>query len=66
MAPIARAEPAGSQNAPGHRPYVFIPLNREHDGMVPAAPDLRDWLISLAAFARRAADRHVGIGFVIS
>ena len=33
---------------------------------VTAAPDLRDWLISLAAFARRAADRHVGVGFVIS
>ena len=109
--------------------HVFIPLNREHDGMVPtdddqarfeslpvplalwgpfqqclsehlseltegqidreemfwfdaahvnamiavveaeavtAAPDLRDWLISLAAFARRAADRHVGVVFVIS
>ena len=108
---------------------VFIPLNREHDGMVPsdddnarfeslpvllalwepfqqrlskhlseltegqidreekfcfeaahvnamiavveaeavtAAPDLRDWLMSLAALARRAADRHVGVGFVIS
>jgi hypothetical protein len=108
---------------------VFIPLNREHDGMVPsdddqrhfeslpvplalwepfqrclsmhlseltegqidreetfwfeaahvnamiavveaeavtAPPDLRDWLMSLAAFARRAADRHVGVVFVIS
>ena len=108
--------------------HVFIPLNREHDGMVPtgddwahfeslpvplalwepfqqclskhlseltegqidreetfrfdvahvnamiavveaeavtAAPDLRDWLMSLAAFARRAADRHVGVIFVI-
>jgi hypothetical protein len=33
---------------------------------VTAAPDLRDWLMSLAAFARRAADRHVGVGFVIS
>ena len=33
---------------------------------VAAAPDLRDWLISLAAFARRAADRHVGVVFVIS
>ena len=109
--------------------HVFIPLNREHDGMVPAnddqahfeslplplalwepfqqclsehlseltggqidreetfsfeaahvnamiavveaeavtaAPDLCYWLISLAAFARRAADRHVGVVFVIS
>ena len=109
--------------------HVFIPLNREHDGMVPtdddlahfeslpvpfalwepfqqclskhlseltegqidreetfrfdaahvnaiiavveaeavtAAPDLSDWLISLAAFARRAADRRVGVVFVIS
>jgi len=109
--------------------HVFIPLNREHDGMVPtdddqahfeslpvplalwepfeqclskhlseltegqidreekfwfeaahvnamiavveaeavtAAPDLRDWLMSLAAFARRAIDRHVGVVFVIS
>jgi len=109
--------------------HVFIPLNREHDGMVPtnddqahleslpvqlelwepfeqclsehlseltegqidreekfrfeaahlnamiavveaeavsAAPDLRNWLISLAAFARRAVDRHVGVVFVIS
>ena len=33
---------------------------------VTAAPDLRNWLISLAAFARRAVDRHVGIVFVIS
>jgi hypothetical protein len=33
---------------------------------VTAAPDLRDWLVSLAAFARRAADRHVGVVFVIS
>jgi hypothetical protein len=109
--------------------HVFIPLNREHDGMVPsddddarfeslpvplalwepfqqclskhlseltegqidreemfwfdaahvnamiavveaeavtAPPDLRDWLISLAALARRAADRHVGVVFVLS
>jgi hypothetical protein len=109
--------------------HVFIPLNREHDGMVPsddddarfeslpvplalwepfqqclskhlseltegqidrdemfwfdaahvnamiavveaeavtAAPDLRDWLMSLAAFARRAVDRHVGVVFVFS
>jgi len=109
--------------------HVFIPLNREHDGMVPsdddrarfeslpvplalwepfeqrlsrhlseltegqidreemfwfdaahvnamiavveaeavtAAPELRDWLMSLVAFARRAADRRVGVGFVIS
>jgi hypothetical protein len=28
---------------------------------VTAAPDLRDWLMSLAAFARRAVDRHVGV-----
>jgi hypothetical protein len=33
---------------------------------VTAPPDLRDWLISLAAFARRAANRHVGVVFVIS
>jgi hypothetical protein len=33
---------------------------------VTAAPDLRDWLISLADFARRAVDRHVGVVFVIS
>jgi hypothetical protein len=33
---------------------------------VTAPPDLRDWLMSLAAFARRAADRHVGVVFVIS
>jgi hypothetical protein len=32
---------------------------------VTARPDLRDWLVSLAAFARRAADRHVGVVFVI-
>jgi hypothetical protein len=32
---------------------------------VTAPPDLRDWLMSLAAFARRAADRHVGVVFVI-
>jgi hypothetical protein len=33
---------------------------------VTAAPDLRDWLMALAAFARRAVDRHVGVIFVIS
>src|SRR6516162_9739831 len=33
---------------------------------VSAAPDLRDWLISLVALARRAADRHVGVVFVLS
>ena len=33
---------------------------------VTAPPDLRDWLMSLVAFARRAADRHVGVVFVIS
>jgi hypothetical protein len=33
---------------------------------VAAAPELRDWLLSLVAFARRAADRHVGVVFVIS
>jgi hypothetical protein len=33
---------------------------------VTAAPDLRNWLLSLAAFARRAVDRHVGVVFVIS
>ena len=33
---------------------------------VTAAPELRDWLMSLADFARRAADRHVGVVFVIS
>jgi hypothetical protein len=33
---------------------------------VTAAPELRDWLMSLATFARRAADRHVRVVFVIS
>ena len=33
---------------------------------VTAAPNLRNWLLSLATFARRAVDRHVGIVFVIS
>ena len=33
---------------------------------VAAAPDLRDWLTALAAFARRTADRHVGVVFVLS
>ncbi len=33
---------------------------------VTAEPDLRNWLLSLAAFAHRAIDRHVGIVFVIS
>jgi hypothetical protein len=33
---------------------------------VTAAPELRDWLTSLADFARRAADRHVGVVFVIA
>jgi hypothetical protein len=27
--------------------------------------NLRNWLLSLAAFARRVVDRHVGIVFVI-
>jgi hypothetical protein len=33
---------------------------------VTAAPELRGWLMSLAAFSRRAADRHVGVVFIIS
>jgi hypothetical protein len=33
---------------------------------VTAAPELYDWLSSLAAFARRAVDRHVGVVFVVS
>ena len=33
---------------------------------VTAAPELRDWLMSLVAFARRAVDRHVGVVFVLS
>jgi hypothetical protein len=33
---------------------------------VTATPDLRNWLLLLAAFARRAVDRRVGVGFVIS
>jgi len=33
--------------------------------VVTGAPELRDWLMALAAFARRAADRHVGVVFVI-
>ena len=33
---------------------------------VTAASDLRDWLMSLVAFARRAVDRHVSVVFVIS
>jgi hypothetical protein len=33
---------------------------------VTATPDLRNWLLSLAAFARRAVDRRVGVVFVIS
>jgi hypothetical protein len=33
---------------------------------VTVPPDLCDWLMSLAALARRAADRHVGVVFVIS
>ena len=33
---------------------------------VTAAPDLSDWLISLAAFGCRAADRRVGVVFVIT
>jgi hypothetical protein len=28
---------------------------------ITAVPDLRNWLLSLAAFARRAVDRHVGV-----
>ena len=39
---------------------------RKTSEAVTAAPDLRNWLLSLAAFARRAVDRHVGIVFVIS
>ena len=33
---------------------------------VTAPPDLRTWLSSLSAFARRAVDRRVGVVFVIS
>jgi hypothetical protein len=33
---------------------------------VTAAPELRNWLTSLTAFARRAVHRHVGIVFVVS
>jgi hypothetical protein len=33
---------------------------------VTATPELRDWLLLLVAFARRAADRHGGVVFVIS
>ena len=33
---------------------------------ITATPDLRNWLLSLAAFARRAVDRQVGVVFVIS
>jgi hypothetical protein len=33
---------------------------------VTAAPELRDWLMSLAAFTRRAADRHMGVVSVLS
>ena len=33
---------------------------------VTAAPDLRHWLMALAAFARHAADRRVGVVFVIT
>ena len=33
---------------------------------VTAPPELSNWLLSLAAFARHALDRRVGIGFVIS
>ena len=38
----------------------------EADAVTAAAPDLRDWLMSLTAFARRAADRLVGVVFVNS
>jgi len=31
-----------------------------------AAPEMREWLTSLVAFARRAVDRHVGVVFVMS
>jgi len=33
---------------------------------ISAGPELRTWLNSLAAFARRAVDRHVGVFFDIS
>jgi hypothetical protein len=33
---------------------------------ITATPDLRNWLLSLSAFARRAVDRRVGVAFVIS
>jgi hypothetical protein len=32
---------------------------------VTATPDLRTWLLSLAAFARSAVDRRVGVVFVV-
>ena len=33
---------------------------------VTAKPELRDWLAALAALARRAADRHVRVVFVMA
>ena len=46
-------------------PHVNAMIAVVEAEVVTGAPELRDWLMALAAFARRAADRHVGVVFVI-
>src|SRR5262249_50643343 len=59
--PLALWEP--DRDEAGHVHAMIAMVEAE---AVTAVPHLRDWLMSLAAFARRAADRHVGVVFVIS
>jgi hypothetical protein len=60
MSPIVAL--SGRAEASAVTSAIAVKLEAE---AITAAPDLRDWLVSLAAFARRAADRHVGVVFVV-
>ena len=54
------------ENPAQQSPFFCLVFDTNSPTRILAAPELRDWLISLAAFARRAADRQVGVVFVIS
>ncbi len=49
--------------APAHLNAMIAVIEAE---AVTAKPELRDWLAALAALARRAADRHVRVVFVMA